>query len=119
MRAVRLAVLGLALLLVAAPAAFADHSGDLDCADFDTEQELQQHVDAHPGDPDNLDGDNDGFACEAQFGESVSVSGTAAGGLAKTAASVRQVEIAGLGVLLFGMLLRMLIRKPANHRYSG
>ncbi|HEX2191577.1 MAG TPA: hypothetical protein VHH09_00125 [Acidimicrobiales bacterium] len=45
--------------------AFASHSGDLDCGDFTFREEAQAHLQAHPGDPDNLDGnDNDGLACE-------------------------------------------------------
>src|SRR5688500_5726568 len=47
-----------------APAA-AHHVGDLDCADFSTQAAAQYHMNAHPGDPDGLDGsDDDGLACE-------------------------------------------------------
>jgi hypothetical protein len=51
--------------LVADPAV-AGHSGDLDCVpDFTFREDAQAHLEAHPGDPDNLDGnDNDGLACE-------------------------------------------------------
>jgi hypothetical protein len=51
--------------LVADPAV-ASHSGDLDCVpDFTFREDAQAHLEAHPGDPDNLDGnDNDGLACE-------------------------------------------------------
>lgn len=51
-------------LLIAGPAA-ADHSRDLDCDDFETQPEAQDHFDAHSGDPDGLDRDDNGAACEA------------------------------------------------------
>lgn len=35
---------------------------DYDCADFATQEEAQKYL--LPGDPYNLDGDNDGIACE-------------------------------------------------------
>ncbi|WP_085507292.1 excalibur calcium-binding domain-containing protein [Thalassobacillus devorans] len=44
---------------------FADHSGDRNCSDFDTQPEAQEHMDAHEGDPDGLDRDGDGIACES------------------------------------------------------
>jgi hypothetical protein len=37
---------------------------DLDCIDFATEAEAQAALDADPSDPNNLDADDDGFACE-------------------------------------------------------
>ena len=39
-------------------------SGDLDCADFDTQQEAQAVFDQDPSDPNRLDADDDGIACE-------------------------------------------------------
>lgn len=39
--------------------------GDLDCADFDTREEAQVVLDANPDDPNYLDGDGDGVACES------------------------------------------------------
>jgi micrococcal nuclease len=54
-----------ALLLFAAPAS-AHHSFDLDCTDFSSQAAAQYHMNAHPGDLDGLDGnDNDGRACES------------------------------------------------------
>jgi competence protein ComEC len=38
---------------------------DCDCADFSTQAEAQACLEASPGDPFNLDGDNDGNACES------------------------------------------------------
>jgi LPXTG-motif cell wall-anchored protein len=37
---------------------------DLNCADFDSQQEAQAALDRDPSDPNNLDADNDGQACE-------------------------------------------------------
>ena len=43
----------------------ATHSGDKNCSDFPNQKAAQDHLNAHPGDPDGLDGDNDGIACES------------------------------------------------------
>ena len=43
----------------------ADHVDDRDCSDFDYQEDAQEWMDAHPGDPDRLDSDDDGRACEA------------------------------------------------------
>ena len=45
--------------------AAATHAGDLDCADFANQRAAQAHLAAHAGDPDRLDGNADGRACEA------------------------------------------------------
>ena len=39
-------------------------SGDLDCADFATQEEAQAEYDSDQSDPNGLDADNDGKACE-------------------------------------------------------
>ncbi len=39
--------------------------GDLNCDDFATQQEAQAEFDADRSDPNGLDRDNDGIACEA------------------------------------------------------
>lgn len=48
--------------------AFSAQSGvagaDLNCIDFTYQEDAQAHLAANPADPDNLDGDNDGIACE-------------------------------------------------------
>ena len=38
-------------------------ASDLDCIDFDTQEEAQDELDADPDDPNNLDPSGDGFAC--------------------------------------------------------
>lgn len=55
-----------AAMTATASTASADHGHDLDCGDFQTQAAAQQHMDAHAGDPDRLDGnDQDGRACES------------------------------------------------------
>ena len=58
-----LALTAAALWLIA-PAASAQ-ADDQNCADFASQADAQAHLDADTTDPDNLDGDNDGQACEA------------------------------------------------------
>ena len=62
-------VLTLLLLLVTMlipGTAAASHAADVNCTDFGTQEAAQAHMDAHPGDPDRLDGnDQDGRACES------------------------------------------------------
>ncbi|HEU4904775.1 MAG TPA: excalibur calcium-binding domain-containing protein [Solirubrobacterales bacterium] len=53
-------MLGAIALFACAPAGA--QAADLDCADFATQEEAQEHL--LPGDPHRLDGDNDGVACE-------------------------------------------------------
>jgi hypothetical protein len=54
----------LALAIVSLPSSAAAQSADRDCADFSTRIAAQQALDDRPGDPWNLDADNDGDACE-------------------------------------------------------
>jgi Excalibur calcium-binding domain len=39
--------------------------GDLNCTDFATQEEAQEVLDANPSDPNYLDGEGDGIACES------------------------------------------------------
>ncbi|MGI8731565.1 MAG: excalibur calcium-binding domain-containing protein [Solirubrobacteraceae bacterium] len=57
-----LTVLLAGLLVLPGGAAAADR----DCADFANQREAQRWLEAHPGDPDRLDGDHDGRACESR-----------------------------------------------------
>lgn len=61
MRLFLCALLGLAAIAFLAPAS-AMAGTDYDCADFANQAEAQEYL--LPGDPYNLDGDNDGVACE-------------------------------------------------------
>jgi hypothetical protein len=48
-----------------APSAPAQEGGDLDCGDFEFQEDAQAVYDQDPSDPNGLDGnDNDGIACE-------------------------------------------------------
>jgi hypothetical protein len=42
---------------------------DRDCPDFASQAEAQAALDSRPGDPERLDSDDDGIACESEFGE--------------------------------------------------
>src|SRR6266511_4076769 len=50
-------------LISSAPAAFA-LSADTDCTDYPSQAAAQKVLRADPSDPNRLDGDNDGIACE-------------------------------------------------------
>jgi len=64
MRRLPLLALALSTLAVAMPStASASHSSDKDCSDFASQAAALDHLKAHPGDPDGLDGDNDGRPC--------------------------------------------------------
>ena len=52
--------------LVALPSpALATHGADVNCPSFASQAAAQAHLAAHPGDPDGLDADHDGVACES------------------------------------------------------
>ena len=55
-------LLASAVLVVMAPAAMAQD--EFNCDDFTTQEGAQDQLDATPGDPHNLDDDDDGIACE-------------------------------------------------------
>ena len=52
-----------ALLFLVADSVMAQDS-DLDCADFDSQAEAQAELESDPSDPNGLDADSDGIACE-------------------------------------------------------
>lgn len=75
-------LVALAVLVVMAPTAMAQD--DLNCDDFNTQEEAQAELDADPSDPHGLDRDNDGIACEdlesgggAAGGDGAATEGTA------------------------------------------
>ena len=59
-----LAALSMLTMLILAPTALAQDGADLDCSDFATQQEAQAVFNQDPSDPNNLDADDDGMACE-------------------------------------------------------
>lgn len=63
-RLVYLAVLSMVFAVVTAAPAVAQ--GDLDCDDFASQAEAQQTLRQDPGDPNGLDGEGDGVACETE-----------------------------------------------------
>jgi hypothetical protein len=60
-RATAVAVLAAGAMVPLSGSAFA---ADQDCSDFDTQQEAQAVYDQNTSDPNGLDRDNDGLACE-------------------------------------------------------
>lgn len=66
MRVSSVAFVAVALMGVVPSPAAATHGYGLDCSYFANQAAAQNHLNAHPGDPDRLDGsDNDGRACES------------------------------------------------------
>lgn len=62
------AVAGLALLGSVSPASAqlaTPLAADVDCPSFEFQEDAQAVLDATPGDPNNLDSDHDGIACES------------------------------------------------------
>lgn len=53
-----------ALTAILAGPALANHGVDYNCDYFQYQEDAQRHMDAHSGDPDGLDRDDDGVACE-------------------------------------------------------
>ena len=53
----------------ASPDPASPEPGDLNCADFASQEEAQATLDADPSDPNGLDADGDGIACEDLDGE--------------------------------------------------
>src|SRR4029079_5105636 len=52
---------------------------DRDCPDFTSQAGAQAAFNARPGDPERLDADNDGIACESYFGEPVRATRSSSG----------------------------------------
>jgi len=61
-RSLLLAALSMVAALVLAPNAMAQNT--LNCGDFASQPEAQANLQANPSDPNNLDADDDGLACE-------------------------------------------------------
>lgn len=77
-------------IMAAAPAAGAA-SGDLDCSDFSTQSQAQGVYDSNPSDPNGLDRDGDGIACESAGGSGLA-STTPQGGVETGAGGTAGVE---------------------------
>lgn len=61
-------------------------AGDLDCPDFATQAEAQQVFEQDESDPNGLDADDDGIACEVHFGGGSRLSAAAPSAAAPRAA---------------------------------
>lgn len=101
---------------------------DLDCNDFPSHEQAQAYfLQAGPGDPHNLDEDDDGVACDllrsaraesrAQILRQTSRSATAKGGaLPETGGPIAAIALAGFGLTPAGVgligLQRVLERRP-------
>ena len=104
--------LAVAASVLAATPAVAASSADLDCPDFTSQEQAQGVYNSNPSDPNRLDADNDGIACDAAGGSSVSSSApqdgveTGAGGTAglesKAMFGFGGLALAGAGVIMLG-----------------
>ena len=72
-------------------------AADLDCADFATQADAQAALDATPGDPNDLDSDDDGVACETLPG-----GGATATTEDNTVLGTRQVSTRPVGAVAAG-----------------
>lgn len=135
-RALRLPSL-LALLLLFGPAPAAMAQEDLNCDDFDTQEEAQAILDEDPSDPHGLDADDDGIACEdlpSQDGEGTDDDGedttedtgdsedagdpsggvdAGGGGTAATGVTLTQASLTAAGALILGGLAALGLRRRA------
>ena len=113
-----------ATCLLASPAQAAQ---GLNCDDFDSQADAQDFYDDDPSDPEGLDRDNNGVACEtttySSSGSGSSDSSTPTGGVAagaggmSTAASIPVLPATGaaLGTLLIGAgVVAVGRRRPAH-----
>jgi hypothetical protein len=62
--AILLAAAALAVYMILLAASPSEARRDLDCSDFRSQRDAQAVLDRNPRDPNNLDPDNDGVACE-------------------------------------------------------
>ena len=101
--------------LIAAPTALAQ-AGDQDCADFSSQAAAQAHLEADPSDPDGLDADNDGVACENfAYGSQGATDGAEAGALPRTGVgTVPSLSIGALLVVAGGALVWMVRYRPRH-----
>ncbi|MFJ9722707.1 excalibur calcium-binding domain-containing protein [Streptomyces sp. NPDC101209] len=93
-----LSTAALALLATVGPAAAVAHAqSDLDCSDFVFQEDAQAVFNSDPSDPNRLDADNDGIACEdLPHRPAATATATATSTAAATAVPQRGVN-AGLG----------------------
>jgi hypothetical protein len=73
-------------------------AADLNCSDFATQADAQATVDANPGDPNGLDRDDDGIACETLPGSGTTTAVTEDG----TVTGASQVSARPVGAVAAG-----------------
>ena len=105
-RAALAAAIALASLTFAGPAVADSHN----CPDYATQEEAQAALDRNPSDPDNLDADDDGIACESNpapyseayngNGEEQPEGGVDAGSGGSADGGINGPALVGLGTLL-------------------
>jgi LPXTG-motif cell wall-anchored protein len=103
-RFIHMALIAGVVLILAAPAALAQ--ADTDCSDYPSQAAAQDALRADPSDPNGLDADNDGIACEsnpAPFDRTPVVS--AAGGAAESSTLPLTGSRTPLLVTLAGVLM--------------
>ncbi len=114
MRRLALALAGAVILLVSlAPVAGA---ADLDCKDFPSQAAAQANLNANPSDPNHLDADHDGKACETfPYPASAGAgSGATASSLPFTGPSGK-LPVAGGALLALGALTAVAFRRRPQH----
>ena len=110
-RSIAVVLLVLGGIFLSAPAALAQ-AGDQDCADFSSQAAAQAHLRADPSDPDRLDADDDGVACE-DFVYPVGAAG--AGALPRTGTgTTASLAIGGVLVAAGGILVWMARYRPRH-----
>jgi hypothetical protein len=91
-----------------------DAGGDLDCADFATQAEAQAEYDADPSDPNGLDADDDGIACEELSGASETDDATAE----ETNEANARAETGSAGAFRCELFLRVVRDDRGNVRHQ-
>ena len=115
-RLIHAALLAVIAASLAAPAALAQ-GADTDCADYASQAAAQAALRADPSDPNGLDGDGDGIACESLPAAGATAQGGAAvpGALPRTgSATPLLVNLASVLVAAGGMVLWMTRYRPRH-----
>ncbi len=96
----------IALALVFGVSASVGAQRDLDCDDFATQEEAQANLNANPSDPNNLDTDEDGNACEnLPSGGGTTSGGTTAGTSRMPSTGIGVTQTGGSSSLTLGLLV--------------
>jgi hypothetical protein len=114
-RVIAVVLLVLGGVVLATPSAVAQ-AGDQDCADFSSQAAAQAHLRADTSDPDGLDADHDGLACESfAYGTAGAGGSVAAGALPRTGSGTAPTLGAGALLLAAGGALVWKARYRPRH----